>query len=221
MCEVEAPSLEMKETMLSGVAWPLTIVNMTAGYQKIFAHDPKLGFLAHVRWVQGFLDHNMLPPGAKTTVDAARMIFNDRLDEDLRSKLGLAYDGSVSLTASEVMKGYGYIEARGTLAPDKDQVFYDTVLKIAADIVGNGVTADELERARNPLSQYMNDKNKNNEDWQSTLAGLHGNPVLNDYRVRQYAAYMAVTPYDIQQLAGRFLKADRVLRAAAVPAAKP
>ena len=29
MCEVEAPNLEMKETMLSGVAWPLTIVNMT------------------------------------------------------------------------------------------------------------------------------------------------------------------------------------------------
>src|SRR5260370_18349764 len=29
MCEVEAPNLEMKETMLSGGAWPLTIVNMT------------------------------------------------------------------------------------------------------------------------------------------------------------------------------------------------
>jgi len=29
MCEVEAPNREMKETMLSGVAWPLTIVNMT------------------------------------------------------------------------------------------------------------------------------------------------------------------------------------------------
>jgi hypothetical protein len=29
MCEAEAPNLEMKETMMSGVAWPLTIVNMT------------------------------------------------------------------------------------------------------------------------------------------------------------------------------------------------
>ncbi len=29
MCEREAPNAEMRETMLSGVAWPLTIVNMT------------------------------------------------------------------------------------------------------------------------------------------------------------------------------------------------
>jgi hypothetical protein len=29
MCEAEAPNLEMKETMMSGVAWPLCIVNMT------------------------------------------------------------------------------------------------------------------------------------------------------------------------------------------------
>ena len=29
MCELEAPNLEMKETMLSGISWPMAIVNMT------------------------------------------------------------------------------------------------------------------------------------------------------------------------------------------------
>lgn len=58
----------------------LTIVTMTAGYQKVFAASPKLGFLAHARWVQDFLDKGTLPAGAKTIADAGRMMFNDRLD---------------------------------------------------------------------------------------------------------------------------------------------
>ena len=58
----------------------LTIVTMTAGYQKIFAADFKLGFLAHARWVESFVAAGNLPPGVKNVADTGRMIFNDRLD---------------------------------------------------------------------------------------------------------------------------------------------
>jgi carbon starvation protein len=58
----------------------LTIVTMTAGYQKIFSADPKLGFLSHARWVQEFLDRGALPPGVANATNAGRLIFNDRLD---------------------------------------------------------------------------------------------------------------------------------------------
>jgi carbon starvation protein len=58
----------------------LTIVNMTAGYQKIFSSDRTIGFLQHAKWVQEFLDKGALPPGAANAAAAGRMIFNDRLD---------------------------------------------------------------------------------------------------------------------------------------------
>ncbi len=58
----------------------LTIVTMTAGYQKIFAADPKLGFLAHARWIESFVAAGNLPPGVKSVGDTGRMLFNDRLD---------------------------------------------------------------------------------------------------------------------------------------------
>ena len=53
------------------LAW-LAAATLTAGWQKVFSPDPKLGFLAHA---QSLAD--------STQPNAARMIFNDRLDAAL------------------------------------------------------------------------------------------------------------------------------------------
>jgi carbon starvation protein len=53
---------------LAPLAWIVTIT-MTAGWQKVFSADPKLGFLAHAASLAG-----------STVPNAARLIFNDRLN---------------------------------------------------------------------------------------------------------------------------------------------
>ena len=58
----------------------LSIVTLTAGWQKIFSPDVKLGFLSHANSLAAMVAGGTLPAGAKTTAEAARMIFNDRLD---------------------------------------------------------------------------------------------------------------------------------------------
>jgi carbon starvation protein len=56
------------------LAW-LLAATLTAGWQKVFAADPRLGFLAHTASVG-----EQLASGAVDPSRAARLIFNDRLD---------------------------------------------------------------------------------------------------------------------------------------------
>ena len=61
------------------LAWLVT-VTMTAGWQKIFSPDPKLGFLSHARMVGETLATGALPNGVQTVTQARRLILNDRID---------------------------------------------------------------------------------------------------------------------------------------------
>jgi carbon starvation protein len=58
----------------------LAVVTLTAGWQKIFAADPKLGFLAHARSFADTIAAGNLPAGVASVANAQRMMFNDRLD---------------------------------------------------------------------------------------------------------------------------------------------
>jgi carbon starvation protein len=56
------------------LVWVLA-VTFTAGWQKVFATDPRLGFLAHAR-----MTAEQMAGGALAPAVGARLIFNDRLD---------------------------------------------------------------------------------------------------------------------------------------------
>jgi carbon starvation protein len=53
----------------------LLVATLTAGWQKVFADDPRLGFLAHAVSVA-----DQMAAGAVTAAIGTRLIFNDRLD---------------------------------------------------------------------------------------------------------------------------------------------
>ena len=61
----------------------LLVCTLTAGWQKIFSADPKVGFLAHAaRYADALAQGKLLAP-AKAPEAMSRIVFNDRLDAAL------------------------------------------------------------------------------------------------------------------------------------------
>jgi carbon starvation protein len=58
----------------------LATVTLTAGAEKIFSADPKLGFLSHARMLGDRLATGALPNGVQTLAEAKRLILNDHID---------------------------------------------------------------------------------------------------------------------------------------------
>ncbi|HSA55103.1 MAG TPA: carbon starvation CstA family protein, partial [Gemmatimonadaceae bacterium] len=58
----------------------LAIVTMTAGWQKIFSTDPRLGFLARADVFEATLAAGNIPAGIASAEVARRFILNDRID---------------------------------------------------------------------------------------------------------------------------------------------
>jgi carbon starvation protein len=68
------------------MAW-LVIVTMTASYQKIFAADPRIGFLSYANMLVAQIAAGKIP--AAKLVDTQRLIFNQRLDAGVTMVLAL------------------------------------------------------------------------------------------------------------------------------------
>jgi len=61
----------------------LLLCTLTAGWQKIFAANPKVGFLAHAAKYQAALDEGKILAPAKSVAQMQQVIFNDYLDASL------------------------------------------------------------------------------------------------------------------------------------------
>ena len=61
----------------------LLICTLTAGWQKVFSPDPKIGFLSHAdRYATAIAETKVLAP-AKSMADMSKIVFNDRVDAAL------------------------------------------------------------------------------------------------------------------------------------------
>jgi carbon starvation protein len=98
-------------------ALPLTwlvIVNMTAGWLKIFSPDTRLGFLAHARMVHDAVVAGHLPAGIDSAAAAARVVFNDRLDAAVAAFFLVAVIVIIAESAREWIRALSGRAVRGS-----------------------------------------------------------------------------------------------------------
>lgn len=144
------------------------------------------------------------------TLELMGDIMQERLFDKLRGN-GVIYSASVGTTASRVFN-YGYIQAEAQLAPDKATQFYDVLSEITADLKAGKITADELDRARNPALQNFDKTRQTNEYWLALLDGVQENPRLLDMSRKFEASARRVGISDIAAAARKYLAERRMIR---------
>ncbi len=92
----------------------LATVTLSAGWQKVFAADPRLGFLAHARSV------------AAGAPNAARLVFNDRLD----ATLALGFMAVVVLVIAASAREWWLVLSKRKAAAVHEAAFVETAYAI-------------------------------------------------------------------------------------------
>ncbi len=148
-------------------------------------------------------------------------VFRDRLRVQVREKLGDAYSPSAGSRPSDTYRDYGILAANITLDPAKVEIVGQTIAAIADDLAQNGVTGEELERARLPILTSLRESARTNAYWlDSVLASAQEQPERLDWSRTRYTDFEGITKAELDALAKKYLPSDRAFRAIVTPAAK-
>jgi len=135
-----------------------------------------------------------------------------RLIAQVRQEKALTYSPKAGLDMSDTFKGYGYINATAEVRPEKLAEFYSIVNGIVEDLKTKPVSADELQRARQPELDRLVNADKNNWYWLAALASYATDPQRLELLEGRRDRYVAVTPADLQRLAKQYLVDAKALK---------
>ncbi len=146
-------------------------------------------------------------------------VFDDRLRKVVREKLGATYSPEVYSSSSRVYPNYGMLAVQMVVEPGKEKQIGDEVRKIAEDLRLNGVTEEELARAKAPMMTSLRDSVRSNHYWlSSVLVQSSEYPQQLDWPKSILSDFEAVTAKELHTLAGKYLVNDRLASAWVVPA---
>ena len=148
-------------------------------------------------------------------------ILNDRLRLKVREEIGGTYSPNAGSNASDTFPGYGYVSANIDVDPATAPKMSELVIFIADDLAQNGVTEDELNRARQPLLTALRESLRQNGYWlNAVLSRAQEKPEVLDWARTRQADIEGITSAEMSALAKQYLGRDRVSRATVLPASK-
>ncbi len=152
-------------------------------------------------------------------------VLQNRLIDKIRIAEGKTYSPQTEVDLSQSFPTYGFALAEVEVPPAEIPGFFASVKSIAADMADHGVSADELERARNPRLAGIKRAQLTNDYWLLDLEGAQADPRRLDLIRSTLPDYAAVTTSDIQNAARRWLSAGRAfeleIHAPAPPSPRP
>lgn len=144
-------------------------------------------------------------------------ILDDRLRLKIREELGETYSPASYHVASDTFTGYGYMTAMATLKPEQVPTVKPMFLEIAKKI-GDGITDDEFQRAREPQLQQLVQMRQDNRYWLTrVLVNCQSQPYRLDWCRSLMDDFSGIKKEELEALAKQYLGTERSITFGLIP----
>ena len=145
-------------------------------------------------------------------------VVGNRVLERVRNLQGLTYTAQGDHAPSQVFPGFGFLYAVVDAPPQKAQVLAEEIVAIGGEVYGKGVTADELERARNPVVSELRRMLSNNSYLlNAIISGSQERPEKLARAATSLKEISSLTVADLDQVARKYLDPKRALPVVIAP----
>ena len=133
-------------------------------------------------------------------------VLEDRVRKVIRETLGATYSPNVSSYNSRIYRDYGFIVAQMVVQPGTEEKIIEEVKKIGSALQRDGVTDEELQRARKPMVTTLLDSVKTNQYWLSSVLSLSSRyPEQLIWPKTIISDFSSISVDEINALAGKYL----------------
>lgn len=140
-------------------------------------------------------------------------VLSDRLRVEIREKEGDAYSPQAGFSDSNFWIDDGGVTAVIQVDPAKTEKLTQRLMEIGVDLAENGVTEDELARAREPIIAQIRQARRSNGYWLgSVLSDSQRTPEVLDWARSIETGYSAITVDQASALAKEVLGKDNAIK---------
>ncbi len=145
-------------------------------------------------------------------------VMEDRLRKVIRERLGATYSVQAASFGSRLHPGFGYLVTQMTVEPGSEEAIFAEIFTVNKQLLAEGVTEEELARAKAPLLTSLRDNVKNNQYWLNsvlTLSSRHPQQLVWPENI--LSDFAAVEADELTRLARKYLADGRAAMAKVVP----
>ncbi|MGD9663886.1 MAG: M16 family metallopeptidase [Novosphingobium sp.] len=187
----------------------------TADRSERVIHHGGLADQAAVRYIWPTRDDS--DPVETITLELLEKIVKLQLTDTLREKLGEAYSPGAASDASHDWKGYGTFMVAASVDTSAVPATEAAIRDVMTTLTTEPVSADLLQRARQPMLERYDNALKTNGGWMALVVSAQSEPDRIERFLKGKARLGAITPDQLLAMAKRYLTPDKAVEVIALP----
>jgi zinc protease len=147
------------------------------------------------------------------------LVLDERLRVKIREEIGATYTPDVMYLAPSTFPDYGFLAAQLLVEPSKAEELCKIATQVAAELATDPISDDEFKRVIQPVIDNVEPQRRENNYWLSSLADSQERPrALEEIRTMT-TAYTSMKKADVEDVARRYLTAERATTLTIAPTA--